>query len=241
MVMPPFQLSDDQVRAFDKFLFESTANMLSALETVFELSIDCSDSSIEIAAYANNQNLHHFGSGPLYIVSSALLGDVTGSAFLLMRADDFNHLSVVMKPVMSNLYPSGSGQDSSASVSEALEAAEDQESGQLDETIYRGQMMDALAEMGNILIGLNTKSIHRMCGLNSRHSVPLVMLDSSQRTTQSILSVAGGLTQLHMAIENEFFLNDKPIKLWCLISPTKDSFRKMLNGLDRKAGEARDD
>lgn len=234
----PLQLTGEQVDSFDDFLLRGTTNTLTALETVFELNIDCSDSSIEIAPLDNNENLKHIGNGSLYLVSSSIVGEISGSIVLLMRAEDFNCLSVAMKPVMCKLFMPSSNSDSDSSDvnGQQPEMSQDNVAIHMDETLYLKHMMDALAEMGNILIGLYSQSIYQVCGLNTHHSIPLVIKDPLQKTIQSVLAPAHGHEQHHLVVENEFYLAETSIKLWCIISPTDKSFWQMLSGIDRREG-----
>jgi len=228
----PLKITAEQSDTFNKLLIDGTANTLIALETVFELSIDSSDSSIEVAPTVQNENLKHFGVGPLYVISSALTGDLNGSIVLVLRAADFNYLSELMRPVLSLLYLASSDIDLNVQDRDKPEWMTNEGAGQVDDLAYREHMMDALAEMGNVLIGLYIRSIFKICGLNSRHSVPLVMKDPHQTTIRRILYSSEERERLHLVIENELFLEDKPLKLWCLISPARDSFRDMLDGID---------
>lgn len=237
----PLHLTTNQVISFDHFMLDSTANSLRALEIIFELSIGGSSSSIEIAPAAYNASLKNFGEGSLYIISSDLLGEVNGNIVLFLRADDFNYLSEVMKPAMSVLFMANPDENLAAADSQKPYWLQNHVTAYMDEDIYREHMMDTLAEMGNILIGLYSKSIYKICELNSHHSVPLVMKeDPEQETLRAILSASDEQEQQHLVIENEFYLNEEPITLWCLFSPTSESFRDMLNGIDRR-NESRGD
>lgn len=224
------QLTDKHVKAFGEFLLDGTANTLNALEVVFDLGIDCSDSSIETGPALENKNLKHLGGGPLYVISSALVGEVNGSIVLFLQAGDFKYLSEMMRPVLSLL--SLTGDELKQADSENQAGVKSDTAGLADSASYREQMLDALAEMGNILIGLYTKSIYKTCGLNTHHSVPLVMRDPHQTTIRRILYSSGERERQHIVVENELFLQGNPIKLWCLISPSPNSFRDILSSID---------
>jgi len=213
-------------------LLDSTANTLQALETVFELEIDCSGSSIDVAPSAQNENLRHFGNGPLYVVSTSLAGGIEAGIVYLMRSDDFAYLGKVMKPVLTLMFMPDPDTDPQNLESKRPKWMQDGNNGHLTDAAFRSQMLDALAEMGNVLTGLYSKSIFKICNLNTHHSVPLVMKDPYQKAIQRVLFASEASSQHHIAIENEFFLNEIPIKLWCLITPTWESFRDMLKGID---------
>lgn len=229
----PLLLTAEQHGLFDQFLLDGTANTLTALDTVFELSIDCSGSSIEVAPAKQNENLKNFGSGPLYIISSALAGEVSGSIVLLLRDTDFKELSEVMKPVLSLLFLSAPDTDLGALDRKNPAGGGKNREGLLGDSAYRELMMDSLTEMGNVLIGLYAKSIHKICGLSTHHSLPLIMKDPHQTVIRQILYSPSERDRFHVVIENELYLEDKTIKLWCLISPTRDSFSDILSSLDK--------
>ena len=102
------------------------------------------------------------------------------------------------------------------------------------ETAFHEQMMDTLAEMGNVLIGLYSKAIYRISDLNTDHSVPYALRDTDQQVIQRVLSSSEVSDQPYLVIENEFVIMDNPIKLWCVISPTQDSFQDILKRIERR-------
>lgn len=234
MINSQQQLTDNQIGSFNRFLLDGAARTLSVLETVFELTIDCSSSSIEVAPVSQNQNLKHFGTGPLYIISSSLTGEINGSIVMLLRLADFNYLSEMMKPVLSLLFLSSSDTDLTVLEHQRPEWMQNDDVEPLDDLAYHDQMMDVLAEMGNILMGQYTRGIFKICGLNTSHSVPLVMKDPLQATIRQVLTSSGKEGGMQLVIENELFLKNKPLKLWCLIAPSKDSFKEILKGIDQR-------
>ena len=228
MIANQLSLTPKQVDSFDRFLVEGTGSTLDALETMFGLNVDSSASSIEIAPSTNSENLKHLGSGPLYVVSSALVGDLQGKILLLMRLVDFEYLSEVMRPILSLLFLCSPDSDLEQLNRQMLECIQDSGAQDSDEIVFHAQMMDTLAEMGNVLIGLYSKAIYNICDLNTHHSLPFALRDPDQRLMQRVLSSPEASDQSYLVIENEFVVMDRPIKLWCLISPTQDSFQDIL-------------
>ena len=180
----------------------------------------------------SNETLKNFGDGSMHIISSALTGDIDGGIVLFITTNDFEYLSDVMKPVMSLLFMPRPGSDTSVSDNDDPDSMQDQITGYMDDARYREHMLDALGEMGNVLIGLYTQSIYKTYRLNSHHSVPLVMKDPRQKTIQRILYSMGEREKQHVVIENEFFLEDGAIKIWCLISPSEASFQDMIKAIN---------
>lgn len=223
--------TSEQASIFNQFLLEGTANALSALETIFDLNVSCSESTIEVAPTIQNENLRHFRGESLYIISSTLVGQIDGSIALFMRASDFKYLSQVMRPILSLFFYANSEDD--------IEELEHRKPGWmqkspeecLKDTAYKKQMMDVFAEMGNVLLGQYTKSIFKIYGLNTQHSVPLVIEDPQQVMTRQLLFASGEKSRFHIVIENEIIMDDKPINLWCLISPTAESFSSIIHGV----------
>ncbi len=221
-----------QVNFFDSFLLDGTEKALDALKVMFGLNIDSSDSSIEIALAVTSENLKHLGSGTLDIVSSAMAGDMQGSILLVMRSGDFNYLSEVIRPVLSLIFLSNPNADLAALDSQKPDWMQDNGSGHTDDAAFQEQMMDTLAEMGNILFGLYMKAIYKICDLNTQHSVPEALRDPDQQAIQQVLSSSGKSDQLLLVIENEFVVMGRPIKLWCLISPTQASLQEILKRIE---------
>ena len=229
MIAKQLSLTRKQSNSFDRFLVDGTGKALNALEVMFGLNIDSSDSTIEIATAVNSEILKHLGNGTLYIVSSAMVGDMQGSILLLMRSGDFKYLGEVMRPVLSLLFLSNIDADLATLDSQKPDWMQDNGTGHTGDAAFNEQMMDTLAEMGNVLFGLYSKAIYKICALNTHHSVPKALKDPDQQAIQQVLSSSAAPDQLHMVIENEFVVMDRPIKLWCLISPTQESFQEILN------------
>lgn len=225
-------LTPKQVDSFDRFLIEGTSSTLDALETMFGLRIDSSTSSIEIAPPTKIENLKHLGSGLLYVVSSSLVGDLQAKILLLMRLVDFEYLSEVMRPVLSLLFLCSPDSDLEELNRQMLECVQDNDTRDNGEIVFHEQMMDTLVEMGNVLIGLYSKAIQNIYHLNTSHSLPFVLRDPDQRLIQRVMSSSKATDQFYLVIENEFVVMDRPIKLWCLISPTKESFQDILEGIE---------
>ncbi|MGD8385454.1 MAG: hypothetical protein PVF89_08605 [Lysobacterales bacterium] len=212
-------LTAKQVDFFDHFLIDGTQKALHALDSMFGLDIDSSDSSIEIAPGDNSEFLQQLGSGSLYTVSSSMTGDLQGRILLLLRAGDFRTLIKIMKPILSLLLQPDDG---------------DRENPP-DKADFHKEMMDILSEMANILIGLYAKSIYKICDITTHYSVPKIEKDSDQQAIRQFLSASAKTGQPQLVIENEFYVTDKPVKLWFLIAPTPKSFAKILRKIEQHA------
>ena len=232
MIANQLSLTSKQINSFDRFLVDGTGKALNALETMFTLNIVRSDSTIELATGGNSEILKHLGSGTLYIVSSAMEGDMQGSILLLLRSGDFKYLGEVMRPVLSLLYLSSPDIDLATLDSQKPDWTQDDDTRHTTDEAFHEQMMDLLAEIGNVLFGLYTRAMYKICFLNTHHSVPEVLRDPDQQTIQKVLSPTEVEDQLHLVIENEFVVMKRTIKLWCLISPTQSSFQNMLNKIE---------
>lgn len=232
MLANQLSFTEKQVNSFDRFLIDGTANTLTALEEMFGLNIDSSDSTIEIAPAVNSEHLKHLGNGTLYVVSSDMVGEMQGSLLLVMRSDDFEQLSEMMRPVLSLLFLSDPDADLAVLDSQKPDWMQDKGPEQTDDAAYQAQMMDTLAELGNVLFGLYSKAIFRICALNSHHSVPEALRDPDQEAIKQVLSSSQMSDQLHLVIENEFVVMEKPIKLWSLISPTRASLEDILKRIE---------
>lgn len=166
----------------------------------------------------------------MYIISSTLEGQVDGSIALFMRATDFNYLSQVMRPVLSLYFYANSDDDLEELEHNKPDWMQKSPEDCVNDSVYKKQMLDVFAEMGNVLLGQYTKSIFKIYGLNTQHSVPLLIRDPQQVMTRQLLFASGEKSRFHIVIENEIIMDDKPINLWCLISPTTASFASIQNG-----------
>ena len=232
MIASQLNLSDKQVSSFDRFLFDGTEKALNALDNMFGLDIESSDSCIEIAPAINSENLKHLGDGTLYTVSSAMVGEMQGKVLVLMRSSDFRHLSKAMRPTLSLLFWTGTDADLTILDEQEEDWVDDDAEEIPEDAEFHRQMMDTLGEMANVFIGLYAKAIYKICQLNTHYSVPFAMKDTNQEIVQQVLWSPEASDQLHLVIQNEFFVMNKPIKMWYLISPTNKSFRDILQRIE---------
>lgn len=229
-------LTDRQLSYFNKLLLHGTGKTLDLFGNMFGLDVDSSDSTLEIAPVGSSSNLQHLGDGTLYTVSSKLVGEMRGKALLLMRSDDFRCLGELIKPVLSLLFLSKSDADLEKLEGQKPEWMRDQGAGFIEDEAFHAQMMDTLAEMGNVLIGLYTKALYQICKMNTHHSVPKASKNANRHVIRQFLTTPSRSDRLHLVIENEFVIMDKPIMLWCVISPTRKSFQGLLEKIESQNG-----
>lgn len=225
-------LSTEQEFEFNRFLLDGTTKALVALQNIFDLNVTSSDSTISVAPASANDNLKHFGNGPLIIVTSKLANDIQGNCSLLLRWRDFRYLSEVMWPILSLMFLSKPDLDLDTIEGHKPEWMLEGQAGHLNHPGYQEQMMDALKEMGNVLIGLYSKSIFNVCGLSVNHSMPLVMKDPQQTIFQRMMFSENVRERIHLVIENDLFFDNGTMKMWFVVSPTPASFNIMLQKLD---------
>ena len=210
-------LSQKQIESFDRFLIDGTNSVLKALEGFFSQKIDNSSSRIEISYADNNTILENLGRGTLYTVKCNIDGDLRGSIILLLRSMDFKRLSDIMKPILSLLFLSSPDTDLAELESQKPHWMKDSGAGRAGDTVFYNQMMDLLAEMGNVLVGVYTKSIYQSFDLNTHHGLPEVLRDIDQREVRQYLALAQNEERVQLAIENEIEVMDQSFKLCCLM------------------------
>jgi chemotaxis protein CheY-P-specific phosphatase CheC len=233
MIANQLNLTEKQVNSFDRFLVDGTQKALSALDDMFGLDIECSDSCFEIASAIDSENLKHLGDEPLYTVSSAMVGDMRGRIFFVMRASDFKHLSKAMKPMLDLLFCADIDADLTPTNSHANDQPEASGQWKTEEDLFHEQMMDTLSEMANVFIGLYTRAIHGISKLTAHYSVPYAIKDPNQEIIRHFLWAPEASEQLHLVIQNEFFMMNKPVKLWCLFSLERKSLARILRRIER--------
>lgn len=231
MITKKLSLTKNQINSFDRFLIPSTGKVLNVLETMFVLNIDSSASSIEIVPTVDIEKIEHLRSGPLYVISSEMAGELQGRLHLLMRSRDYKTPGEVIKPILKLLFLSNSDADLATLESQKPDWMQNFDMLHSDDAAFHEQMMDTLLELGNVLFGVYTRAIYMIYGLHTYHSLLKYLRDTDQQYIQQILSSPKLLDTQHLVIENEFSALHKPIKLWCLISPTQKSFQEILNSI----------
>ncbi len=217
-------LNERQVNSFVSFLLDGTDKAILAMENVFGLDIASSDSDIELASASESEFLQHLGEQSLYTVSSQLTGEIEGHITLLMRESDFRLLGNAMKPLLNLLFLSSPDSDLESLEENKPNWLRDEESTPAGED-FRMQMMDLLGELGNVLIGMYVKALFQIFRLNIKHSLPTTAFDLDQST----LRLLGEQANPHIVIENEFQISENNLKIWCLISPSQDTFQHLLS------------
>jgi chemotaxis protein CheY-P-specific phosphatase CheC len=237
MITNQLSLTRYQINSFDRFLIASIDEALNVLETVFALPIDSSDSSIKIVPAVNIEKIEPLSiellsNGPLYVISSEMTGELQGGLHLLMRSSDFKNLGEVMKPILKLLFLSSSDTDLATLESQKPDWMKNNDKSHTDDPAFHEQMIDVLTEMGNILFGIYTSAIYTVYDLHTNHSVPEAFRDTDLTRIQQVLASPELLDVQHLVIQNEFRVLEKPIKLWCLVSPTQKSFQEILNRIE---------
>jgi len=177
----------------------------------------------------NIEKIEQLNSGPLYVISSGMTGELQGDLHLLMRPGDFINLGKVMKPTLELLFLSGPDANLGTLESQKPNWMQKNNNSNTGESAFHEQLMDALTEMGNSLFGIYTNAFYETYDLYTHHSSFKSLRVSDQKTIQQILLSPGMLNKQHFVIENELNLSDHHIKLWCLISPTQKSFQEVLS------------
>jgi len=229
MIVNQLDLTKNQINSFDRFLLTSTSKALDALETMLALNIDSSDSSIEIARVVDVEKIAPLSREPLYVISSEMAGELQGNLYLFICSSDLKNLSEAIKPTFELLFLSSPDADLATLESQKPDWMNDDYKPHTDDSAFHEQMMDVLTEMANVLFGIYTKTIYAIYDLHTYHSLPESLRDTDRQHLQQILSSPKLLKKYHLVIMNEFSASHKPIKLWCLISPTRKSLKEILN------------
>jgi chemotaxis protein CheY-P-specific phosphatase CheC len=232
MIAHDLNLSEKQVNSFDHFLVDGTQKALSALDDMFGLDIESSGSCFEIAPAAASENLKHLGDEPLYTVSSAMVGDMKGRIFVLMRSSDFKHLGKAMKPTLELLFCTDIDDDLALTADQGVSRVRGNGNWKTEDDLFHEQMMDTLSEMANVFIGLYARAIYGISKLNTHYSVPYAVKDNKQQIVRHFLWAPEASGEQQLVIENEFFVLGKPIKLWCLFCPTRRSLQNILKRIE---------
>jgi chemotaxis protein CheY-P-specific phosphatase CheC len=225
-------LTEKQVNTLDRFLLQGTVNALDAIETMFGLEIESSSTSIEIAPAVESENIKSLGNEPLYVVASDLVGDIQGSILLLMKSDDFRYLGEVMRPVLSLLFLCSPNADLESLDKRKPDWMQEDGLADSDDVEFYRVMIDTLGEIGNVLMGLYTRAICEIFVVNTHHRLPKTSKDPDQQVMQRVLASSAEQARQHLIVQTEFIVQNRPIRLWLLISPTKQSLQGMLDKIE---------
>ena len=210
-------------------MIASTHKILDVLETMFSLNIDGSDSGIKILPTDAIENMERLTSNPLVVISSNMTGEMQGSLKLVMPSSDFKDLGEALKPTLKLIFLSNPDADLSTLEDQTPHWMEDDKQSDSDDFAFLEQMIDTSTELGNVLFGIYTDAIYRVYDLHTRHSLPEFAIASDQQFIGDVLSSSALLDKQHLMIENNFSLLNGHFGLWCLISPSKESFQVMLD------------
>lgn len=234
--LPP--LSEHQSISFERFLQSGTGKVLKAFENMFELEIERSESLMEIARAHDSEALRDVVADPLYAVSSDLSGELRGRVHLLLQTGDLNDLAELLKPVLSLLFLSSPDADLKTLDNARPGWMEDLGMPAMDDACFQAQMMDALSELGNVLIGIYSRLIHDLSALGTRRSLPRVEYVADPKAVPLNFHGVGTGDVPLMIIDHLIQVDGAPIHLWCVISFAPDSFQDLLRGIDTRTGPA---
>jgi len=229
MICKQLSLNEQQIGSFDRFLLNGTGRVLNALESMCEFDIDWSDSNIELGPANGSEGLKRAGKNTLYTFSSSLLGEMRGCIQLMMRSVDYDYIGELMQPVLSLIFLSKPESDLETLESRKPGWMEDSELLNPEDAEHHQHIIDAMAELSNVLIGVYTKAIYEMCALNTHHSMPELSQDSTQRYFNGEVTSSGRPEQLAGVIENEIHVGKGLFFLWCVITFTEESLQILLD------------
>jgi hypothetical protein len=222
-------LTKNQISFFDRFMVAGTRKLLGAFESIFGQEIDSSESSVEIATYGNSEKIKQIGTDLLYVVSSEMAGELHGSIHLVLRAADFDYLGQVVKPHLELSHLSGGGADLSSLERQKPAWMLDNAGQQKARQAFHQLMVDKVTEMANVLFNVYFEAIYMIYDLHTYHSLSKSLADSAQHTIDQVLQAEQQPDLRHLVIENDFVVIGTPIRFWCLISPSAESFQEILD------------
>jgi len=151
-------------------------------------------------------------SRPVTGVRMRLLGDIVGEAFFIVPEEHQIHLI--------QLAESASGVPSEASPHTQIRDP-------------HSESLSALAELGNIMVGVYLTAIHDFCQLNIYHSVPTLAIDMAGSLVDEALSAATRQVQT-LLVENRFNLaEEQVIRTFLLIIPAGPSVRVLADSIEQ--------
>ncbi len=130
----------------------------------------------------------------------------------------------MLKPVMGLMFLCNPEADLSTLDQRRPRWMEEPELPPMEDPEFQAQMLDALAEMGNVLVGVYSRVMYEMCARRTMHSLPQVTRNSDCDAVCLALEEVCPPEQHRLVIDNQFVIGGRLIHLWCVISLQPDCF-----------------
>jgi len=131
-----------------------------------------------------------------------LVGDVTGTLYMLLSRDDFEKISILIKNISHG------------------EMSDDE-----------NYTLSTVAEIGNVLAGVYLTSIHDFSSLTIYHTIPCTAVDMIQSIIdETLVNLSKTVPDIFIFI-NEFVIKTLSFKMYLLLIPSPDSFDRLVSSL----------
>ena len=208
-------LSEEQLDFLREMMNVGAGNAATALTQVLQCQVSMVVPRVFVATDVQELSILHSPSLPVVCARMGMVGDASGSLFLIVPEEHKNDLIRLAEQAMT-----GASQSGRAGLT-------GQESDDLKLSI--------IAEIGNVTAGVYLTAVHDFCRLNIYHTVPTVAIDMVQALLDESLVRLSSQVQHIIVIENEFIVAQKLIKTFLVMIPSMESVKILANSI----GQAR--
>jgi len=208
-------LSAEQTDFLAEMMNVGAGNAATALTQVLQCRVDIVIPRVCVISEAQELAILTSPSLPVVCARMNMVGDISGGLFLIVPEEQKEDLIRLAEQAMVGASQSWRAGKTS------------QESDDLK--------LSVIAEIGNIVAGVYLTAVHDFCKLNIYHTVPTVATDMVQALLDESLVRLSRQVQHIIVIENEFMVEEKPIKTFLVMIPSVESVNILVNSI----GQAR--
>lgn len=208
-------LSAEQLDFLTEMMNVGAGNAVTALTQMLQCPVDLVIPQVHVLPAPQALPILGDPSLPVVCIRMGMVGNVSGELFFIVAQKHMKDLIRVAEKAMlgnSQSWP---------------EAPKTQK---LDDL-----KLSVITEMGNIVAGVYLTAVHDFCKLNIYHTVPMVAIDMIQALLDETLVALSRQMQTLVLVENEFVIEERRIRTFFIIVPSKESVNILVNSI----GQAR--
>lgn len=210
-------LSEEQLDFLGEMMNIAAGNAVTALTQMIQSQVDLTIPKVHVLPAQEAPSILDDPSLPVLCVRMGMVGDVIGDLFFIVPDEQ--------KENLTNLVERGMLWDSRGRNENPHPALSIPQSNDMD--------LSVLMEVGNIIAGVYLTAIHDFCGLNIYHSVPNLAVDMIQSLLDESFAHLSSRVEAIIVIQNEFIIDEHRITTFCLVVPTAESVKSLVNSIEQ--------
>lgn len=180
----------------------ASGNTATAIAQILSCAVETRQPEIFFVEAAKTSLLFNRPDEPVLCARLNLLGDVTGSLYLVLPDGEWKNLLQILKKVTKNTMSNQVLVNTSA-----------------------------IAEIANILAGVYLTAIHDVSRLNIFHTVPMLAIDMIQSLIDESVTLASRELAEILIIKNEFIIMESNLTATLIIIPNGGSIQTLFASL----------